>query len=176
MPNELPPPVIWPDAKGLGPCVYIATSARLQDWAVANGQGYLFKVGRSEMAPFRADTLNGRGWRTLRIDSQPCLGFDDWQLVPCIDFLHPPRARKVERQIIKRVRLIFEAFDPLPLIGERRPANGESEIFRIRSDQLDDAVAYAGTAVTNRFVAPSVQLIIAAAVAEIGRYREATAR
>lgn len=170
MPNRLPPPAMGIEAKGLGPCVYIATSSGLHNWARANDTSYLFKVGYTEQLHVRSDTLNGRGWRSHRIHSTPCMGFTDWRLVPCMDFVHLHWARKVEGQVKNGLWRILERFDPKPLIGDSRPSNGESEIFRIRPDRIPDAVAYAGTAITNTFNKPKVQAAMEVLVHEIARY------
>jgi hypothetical protein len=134
----------------------------------AHDSAYLFKIGYADIAAFRADTLNGRA-RRRGIDTSPCLGFSDWRVVPCMDFRLLARARQVEGQIKRGLYHAFERFDPKALIGERPPCNGESEIYRVRQDQLENAVAHAGSAITNRFVAPKVQIVMAAVIAEILR-------
>jgi hypothetical protein len=154
----------------LTPCVYVAVSPRLQTWARDNRQHYLFKVGYCRASFDREDYLNGRRarrgeWRNV----DPCLGFGDWEIVPSLSFFSLPRARTVERQVKACLRRAFESFDPALLIGDRVPANGETEIFRIRPDQLQSLNAIVRTACRNLYVAPNFRIVVNAALREIMR-------
>lgn len=154
----------WLQAPGLGPCVYVATSDGLQNWAQQNDAHYLFKVGYTSTMILRDQSLNGRN---LMFGPAPCLGFRDWRIIPCLDCYDVHRARAVEGQIKRGLHHAFEVFDPKLIIGNRRPSNGESEIFCIRPELVTKAMLHIEDRISNLFVRSKLQKVINAVIAEI---------
>jgi hypothetical protein len=124
--------------------LYVATSDRLQEWALRNDRLYLFKIGFAAHGTERLDYLNGKIQGRAN-PPRPCLNFTDWRFVARWEFETRQSAAAMEALIHEIFDEIFDRFDRNELIQNLRSGNGETEIFRLRLKTLPDAVSKLGT-------------------------------
>ncbi len=124
--------------------LYVATSDRLQEWALPNDRLYLFKIGFAADGTRRLDYLNGRA-RDWPEQPRPCLNFTDWRFVAHWDFETRESAAAMEALIHEMFDKVFDRFDRTELVKNLRSSNGETEIFRLRLKTLPDAASKFGT-------------------------------
>jgi len=124
--------------------LYVATSDRLQEWALRNDRLYLFKIGFAAYGTRRLDYLNGR-IKDRPYPPRPCLNFTDWRFVARWDFETRRSAATMEALIHEIFDEVFDRFDRTELVKNLRAGNGETEIFRLRLKAVPDAISRFGT-------------------------------
>jgi len=131
--------------------LYVATSDRLQEWALRNDRLYLFKIGFAAYGARRLRYLNGRV-RDRPDPPRPCLNFTDWRFVARWDFETRQSAAAMESIIHEMFDEVFDRFDRTELVKNRRAGNGETEIFRLRLKTLPDAISTFGASGLNAMI------------------------
>lgn len=152
--------------------LYVATSDRLQEWALRNDRLYIFKIGFASYGARRLDYLNGR-IRDRPEPRYPCLDFTDWRFVARWHFETRNAAEDMEGAIHEMFDKIFDRFERTELVKDRPSSNGETEIFRLRRKMFPEAVGNFGMSGSDTVVSRQAIAILEETIVDIveGRAR-----